>query len=92
MTQQLPEEIFQKGLPIMQITERLDARESCVLDHNCPAVFATTSIDIAIIGRLADRELRDSLAGHANVGPGEELVTIPRIILASAFGCRCRRR
>lgn len=69
----------------MRITRRLDApSRQCALDHNCPAVFATSSGDVAFIGRMASSEMRESLPVGSGIGKGEELVVVPREVLISA--------
>jgi hypothetical protein len=69
----------------MRITRRLDAPEQrCIGDQNCPAVFSTSSGDVAFIGRTASRDMRESLPAGSGVGEGEELFVVPREVLISA--------
>lgn len=69
----------------MRITKRLDTLSSvCIENASGPALFSMPSGDIALIGRLADDELRASLPEGSGIGDGEELVEIPRDALISA--------
>jgi hypothetical protein len=69
----------------MRITRRLDnPGQSCVGDVNCPAVFSTSTGDVAFIGRTASPEMRESLPVGSGLGEGEELVVVPREVLINA--------
>ncbi|MFG3254133.1 hypothetical protein [Streptomyces sp. NPDC048172] len=69
----------------MRVTRRLDTPSGkCLNEHNCPAVFALSSGDVAFIGRRVPGEERGALPAGAGVGDGEEFVVVPREVLISA--------
>ncbi|GGV72329.1 hypothetical protein GCM10010277_85060 [Streptomyces longisporoflavus] len=69
----------------MKIVRRLDAKDRrCIHDSNCPAVFSLSNGDVAFIGTEASTELQNSLPQGSGIGPGENLVVVPRDVLISA--------
>lgn len=69
----------------MQIARRLDApAQKCIADQNCPAMFSTSSGDLAFIGRTASSELRNTLPADTGIGQGEDLFVVPFEVLISA--------
>ena len=50
----------------------------------CPAVMLTDTGDVAVIGKTAASEVRDSLPDGTGVGTDESLVVVPRDVLVQA--------
>lgn len=57
--------------------------KSCIVD-NCPDVFELENGDFAIIGIRVTKELIGKLPESAGCGDNEEIVLVPRYILANA--------
>ena len=51
---------------------------------NCPDVWELSNGDFAVIGIRKTREFRDLLPESASCGLDEEIVLVPRIVIANA--------
>lgn len=58
-------------------------QKKCLVD-NCPDVWELSNGDFAIIGVRKTSELIDLLPESAGCGPDEEIVLVPRIVMANA--------
>ena len=58
--------------------------EKSIACNNCPDVFELENGDFAIIGVRITKELTSKLPDSANCGPDEEIVLVPRYVLANA--------
>ena len=65
----LPEVIAQGGSPAID---------------NCPDVWELSNGDFAVIGIRKTKEFQNLLPESASCGPDEEIVLVPRIVLANA--------
>ncbi|MCI3274265.1 hypothetical protein [Streptomyces cylindrosporus] len=62
----------------------LAAAASCVGESTCPAIFELPNGDLALIGKEAPGELHEFLPQGTGVGPGEQLVVVPRSVALAA--------
>jgi len=62
----------------------LPGREKSIAANNCPDVFELENGDFAIIGVRVTKDLADKLPESAGCGHDEEIVLVPRYVLANA--------
>jgi len=60
-----------------------EGKESLFL-NGCPDVFELSDGSYAIIGKKMTEELKNLLPEDAGISPEEEMVVVPRFILANA--------
>ena len=60
-----------------------NGQKRCLVD-NCPDVWELSNGDFAIIGIRKTKEFIDLLPESAGCGPDEEIVLVPRLVMANA--------
>jgi hypothetical protein len=60
------------------------SRLKCATDVNCPDFFELADGRVAVIGALADDDVRGMLPPDAGIGPEETLVVVPKAVWMAA--------
>lgn len=83
----VPRRVPVPGVFDLKVNRRLGKSpqaRGCLSDENCPDLFELSDGRFAVIGLEMTQEIRDLLPCDAGIGPGEQVVVLPRSVLVDA--------